>query len=157
MIPIVFGHPLWYGKIKNRVAKKHLYKSLIRHSKIFANYKIGDYVNDCTAWNNKITSIKPVYRAVGKGYVLSDIDLITTGTGCGLTSCGIEPPIAVDKLNQMMLEYYESWIINPESKKYYTNQEDCTKYFEKCKRIIETIKSGKFVTDEFGSLLPEFK
>lgn len=89
---------MWKGKLNKRKAKKfinnlysvHKIKRFSRWLK-FANYKVGDLVNDCSGLNSKITEIKGVYKRVAKGYVLMDVDLVTTNVSCSLRHCGIEP------------------------------------------------------------------
>lgn len=95
MIPQVLGCPLWFGRIKNRVAKKHLPGKIWRDKKFLAmvsDLKEGDLIRDCSSFNVKITKINPLYRQVGKGWVIYDIDITNDkGGSCSFSHCGVEP------------------------------------------------------------------
>lgn len=91
MIPAIIGRPLWFGKIKRRVAKKHLSVSL-RNSSL-ANVKRGDLIFSCTGFNVRVAETRPYYKRVGKGFVLTDIEITTDSGGlCSLIHCGVEAP-----------------------------------------------------------------
>lgn len=94
MIPYVMDCQLWYGRVKNRVAKKYL-RDCFRNKKLvaaMADIKEGDLVRNCSGFNMRVGKISPCYVKVGKGSVLLDIDLESdTGAGCSFAHCGIEP------------------------------------------------------------------
>lgn len=116
-IPTIFGFPLWYGKIKNRIAKKHLFGVLKCKAfiKAFSNFKEGDLIQNCSAFNIHIGKFFPCYCKHGNGFVLVDIDIESdTGAGCSLQNCGIDLP----KSRENILKYFE------ESNKYWSSVGD---------------------------------
>ncbi len=162
MIPKLFGFPLWYGKIKNRVAKKHLYyniKALLHYYKEFASYKPGDFVNDCTGFNRKILNIYPRYYKVSNGFVLSDVDIYNDQGGCcSLCSCGVQPKLLVEEIESKTLEFIREWTLGPDGEHWYgKNSEDYKKVVERAHKVIEVIESGRHITDADGQMLEEFR
>lgn len=116
--PTIMGQPLWFGKIKGRVAKKHLERSIrpSNYKEWFAamsNLKEGDLICDCSAFNVRVAKIEPKYMRVGKnGFVLVDI-LITNNQGglCSLTYCNVQPGLSretIIKNWQKRVDYYKA-------------------------------------------------
>ncbi len=89
------GYPLWFGRVKRRVAKKYLQRPIWRDKRFLhamADVAPGDLIHDCSSFNVRSTHFKPRYRRVGRGYVLVDIDITNTlGGGCSFVHCGVEP------------------------------------------------------------------
>lgn len=114
MIPTLFGFPLWYGKIKNRVAKKYLIHNLRIKDYInpVSQLKVGDFVRNCSGFNIKIAKLTPEYFRVGKGFVLYDVEIINSNGGCcSFINCSIEPALPRDKIierYEKMLEYWKA-------------------------------------------------
>lgn len=167
MVPKMFGAPLWRGHIKKRVAKKWLryfrnnWMLNPRNQKDFANLTIGDFVNDCTGKNGRVTEIKPVYRRIGKGKgsVLLDIDLMTTNTGCSLCSCGIEPKLSREEVERRTVEFAREYWLG-ESGKTWVGGEDTAAYkmiSAHAQKLIDAVESGIHITNEDGETLPEWK
>lgn len=101
-IPVIFNLPVWRGRIKARVAKKHLHRWTISYfitrSELFAHLGVGDYINNCDGYNSKIIELHPQYYTIGrKGYgqILIGLNIMTTGgRSCSLVNCGIEPELS---------------------------------------------------------------
>ena len=115
MIPKVLGCPLWFGKIKRRVAKKYLGKgSVWRDTKFLAkmaDMKEGDLFRDCSAFNVRLAEIEPFYRKVGKGWVLMDIDLTNDkGGSCSFYHCGVEPAWSREDTLAYWVESVKHWL-----------------------------------------------
>ena len=110
--PKILNCPLWYGKIRRRVAKKHLPKCFRDKFWVasLANLKEGDMINDCSGYNVKIFKIEPIYKRVGKnGQVLVDIDITVNewGGSCSLRSCGIIPALSREMIVQRMKKFID--------------------------------------------------
>lgn len=164
-IPTMFGFPLWRGKIKRRLAKKHLRSvrsawMLSRSAQAaFARLGLGDFINDCTGLNGRIISMTPLYAGCHGGSVLADVDLQTSNTGCSLQSCGIEPKLPREEVERRKLEFAREWVLDesgePGTAKFWYGSD--TKAYERAadfaRRMIAEIDSGGHVVDEDGQLL----
>ena len=166
--PLMFGFPLWKGRIKRRVAKKYIrffgnawfMRSAVQAK--FARLGLGDFVNDCSGMNGRLLEIHPVYRRVasGRGSVLLNVDLQTTNTGCSLCGCGIEPKLSRDEVERRKVEFAKSWALDdsglPGTAKYWygSNVAAYEKTVEHSKKLVTEIESGGHVVDEDGLWLP---
>lgn len=169
MIPRLFGFPIWKGKIKRRVAKKHLRRSRIswilgHKAREFALLGVGDIINDCSGNNGRITEMTPWYHPVGKsGAILIDVDFQTTNTGCSLCSCGIEPQLSREEIENRKVAFARDWALDesgvPGTAKYWFGKD--TAAYEKAadyaRRMIAEIESGGHIVDEDGMLLPAWQ
>ncbi len=112
-IPVVFGFPLWYGNIKRRVAKKYINSYSIAWTlkdKCFANYKVGDIINDCSGKNIRIAKMEPEYLYRAGGFVLLDIIFVNEKGGCcSFKSCGIEEPKSREIIENNYIKYMDEW------------------------------------------------
>lgn len=116
-VPTCFGFPMWKGKIKKRVAKKRINrrwkpkygKSHFSRMKEFANYGIGDLINDCTAFNVKITELDPDYWQFGSGEVLMNVDIRSALNSASFWHCGIEHPKSYKDLKAQIEKDIEAW------------------------------------------------
>jgi hypothetical protein len=105
-ISVVMGCPLWLGKVKARVAKKHLIGVFRNRAYLteMSQIKPGDLISDCSSFNVRVASVEPRYytpsaRWVGgtlrtlRFRVLVDIDITNDKGGiCSLAHCGVELP-----------------------------------------------------------------
>ena len=164
MVPTLFGFPIWEGRIKRRVAKKHLRRWGIsrfldpKFLKRYEGYGVGSYINDCTGFNGKILSITPEYRGLsglGGAVILMDLDFQTENTGCCFRSCGVEPALSREVIEARMLDFTKNWALGEGGKTWYGKDYD--KEAERARNIVSILESGGHVADEFGVLLPEFK
>ncbi|HYX19584.1 MAG TPA: hypothetical protein VFA98_01920 [Thermoanaerobaculia bacterium] len=168
-IPTMFGFPLWRGKIKRRVAKKHLRRvrsawMLSRRAQsAFAKLGVGDFINDCTGHNGRIASMVPLYVGFPGGAVLADVDFQTSNTGCSLQSCGVESKLPRAEVERRMLEFARGWTLDesgePGTAKHWYG-EDVEAYgraADRARRMIAEIDSGGHVVDEDGQLLEAWK
>jgi hypothetical protein len=169
--PKLFGLPLWKGKIKRRVAKKYLryfrndWFFGERAQREFAHLDIGDFINDCTGLNGRITEIRPTYRRIasGRGAVLLNIDFQTTNTGCSLCHCGVEPKLSREEIEKRKVEFARDWALDdsgePGTAKYWYGKDTASyeKAVDYARRTIAEIESGGHVVDEDGILLEAWK
>jgi hypothetical protein len=169
MIPKIFGFPIWRGKIKSRVAKKYLHKWRFGWplrkdwQREFSNLGIGDFINDCSGNNGRILEMTPFYSRCGRGQILLGVDFQTTNTGCSLGSCGIEPKLSREVIEERKIEFAREWFLDesgePGTAKYWYGT-DVAKY-ERMKalalKLIAEIESGGHVVDEDGMLLEAWR
>lgn len=166
MIPTILGFPLWKGRIKNRVAKKHLKKLLNGWmlgkyaQQHMAHLKVGDFVNDCSGKNSRIVEMHPIYHRIGKGYgsVLLDVDLQTGNTGCSLTHCGVEPKLPREVIEKRMLQHIKEWTLGEGGQTWYGKDSD--KYLQvvdHANKLVLILESGGHVTNEDGEMIPEYE
>jgi hypothetical protein len=99
------GFPL-YRNMKRRVAKKHLlFKDDWDVLATMANTKPGDLIRDCSGFNVRIAKLFPMYRTVGNGQYLVDIDIENDkGGSCSFLHCGVEPAWS----RADIVKYYEA-------------------------------------------------
>lgn len=155
MIPTLFGYPLWYGKVKNRRAKKILVKNQFYHilkaQPAFSNMKIGDVVNTCDGFNHKIYNIIPEYQQIGKGFYLINIDLVIDDQGktCSLGFCGIAPAYSRDKIESNYFSHYKEFQRKIETDENYQG------HFlsERVKNRIAILENGGHICDDYGFVL----
>lgn len=158
-VPTLFGQPLWYGRIKKRVAKKYLNRwsigYILRYNqKKFATLGIGDLINNCSGFNVEITEIEPEYRSVGNGFVLSGIHFWTSRGGCSLCHCGIEAELSRENIEQEHVKFL---------KEYYAPNGGASVWFgdkfpeeiEKANKTIALLESGGHIADERGRRIYE--
>jgi hypothetical protein len=161
MIPTILGFPLWKGKIKRRVAKKYLSKfkqTWMLKADHLSRLGIGDFVNNCSGFNDLILKMRPQYVACGGGQVIIDVDLMTENTGCSLCCCGIEPKLSREVVEQRLVDHYRKWTLGEYGKLWFgEGSPDYVKAVEHANLIISTIEAGQHVTNEDGQLLDEYK
>ena len=166
-VPCLFGFPLWRGKIKRRVAKKHLPKWFLRRDvqKKFGALGLGDFINDCSGNNGRILEMTPCYARLARcrGQVLCDVDFVTTNTGCSLRSCGIEPKLAREEVERRKVTFAREWTLDesgqPGTAKYWYGA-DVEKYERAAsyaRKLIAEIEAGGHVVDEDGMLLDAWR
>lgn len=121
MAPKAFGYPLWYGKIKKRIAKKKInkYRKQFYMGKLytpfmrlcgFSNYGPGSLINDCSGLNIEIKTVDPEYRFTKKGAWLSDFDIQGTPHGsCSFFHCGVDHPITQEQAEKVRQEMVKVW------------------------------------------------
>lgn len=158
-IPQLYGYPIWFGRVKRRVAKKRLKRwrnswMLSRAVQQGCQLSIGDMVNDCTGRNGKILETDAYYRRVSFGWVLFDIDFQTSNTGCSLRNCGVEPALTREQIEARMADYIREWVLS-EPGRIWFGDEWQTKT-EGSREILAVLESGGHVCDETGELLPEW-
>lgn len=149
-IPNIFGFPIWVN-LKRRIAEKHLKKyTLFRlwkkqaQTQAVSQLGVGDWINDCSGYNTCIVELVGVYRPVGKGSVLMDIEIKNERGGyCSVAHCGVEPAILRPELEKNKLELYQYWISKGED---YSND---PKYL--------ALIGGAHITDVNGRLLESYK
>jgi hypothetical protein len=84
---LIFGHS-FYSHMKRRLAKKKLSGGWgWRKMQKFANFKVGDLIRTCNGLNEVVLEAEPNYKHTSKGFVLSDVDLVTTHGCCSLYHC----------------------------------------------------------------------
>ena len=78
--------------------------------------KPGDLINDCSGFNVIIREIDAVIVGTKRGGYIYDVDFTTEpfGGGCSLMNCGVEPPLAPEKIEQRLRAFYAEWS-RPES------------------------------------------
>ncbi len=115
-VPEIFGHPFWCGKIKRRVAKKilnrkryNLMRYFFKNRSKFINPNM--LVNDCTGYNGAVLETDPVYRRLGKGWILVDVDMTTANTSCSLTHCGIKPELTQSEIEARKKSFIKNWTL----------------------------------------------
>lgn len=162
--PTLFSVPLWTGKIKARVAKKHFghgVKWFWKNHPEFRAMTVGGVINDCSGLNRTIAAIKPFYISVGKrgGRVLFDIDFESTeGACCSLISCGVEPAKSQEEIEKNFITYMDDWFFGDGGKHWYSGL-DNPKYQDEIQRQklkYETVKNGGHIVDEHGRPYPQF-
>lgn len=163
-IPAVFGFQLWKGRIKRRVAKKnirrfHMEWLLNRKTQADFALTVGDFINDCTSYNQRIKTMKPVYVQVGRGAVLIDIDFETeSGGACSLAYCGVEPKLSREVIEARVLKHHWEWTFGDPGKRWYGGDtEGYRKAAGKADRMMREIESGGHICNEDGELLDEWR
>jgi hypothetical protein len=161
MTPTICGYPIWTGKIKRRVAKKYLGKTILLLSKNveMANIDIGNFVNDCTGFNGRVTDMIATYRGIGKGrgQILLDIDINTTNTSCSLCHCGVESKVSRDEVEARSIDFMKNWTLGEPGKKWYAGDEEkYQKVIARANKMISLVEAGGHFTNEDGELLEEF-
>ena len=163
-IPTLFNFPLWDGNIKRRVAKKYLNRWCIGKrfklfSTKFATLGVGDLVNDCSGFNGEIRQVNPEYFPVRGGFILRNVNIITTNTGCSLIHCGVEPELSREDVEARHLDTIENWTLGKGGETWYGgfDNPEFQDVFAMARRKRDVIRSGSHITDDRGRLLPEFK
>lgn len=168
-IPKFFNCPIWFGKVKNRIAKKHIHygmRKFIHFNKIHRSYydkisnlDVGDIVHNCSGMNGRILEINPIYRNISKGFYLKDISFTFENTNCSMLHCSIEPAYSREVIENNFILYMENWFFKEQGKIYYGGLDNqiYRKEIELYKKKYETIKSGGHIVDENGICLLEFK
>jgi hypothetical protein len=140
----IFGIPLWFGKIKDRVAKKKLANSnILKRAKLkhFHDAGIGSVINACSGYNSVVTSLSGDYYGYAGGYILRDISIETENFGfCSFVNCGIENPKSKEEINKLSLEHHKC-----ERNRGYEWLDK-----EKCDSIITLLESSGSLCDENG-------
>jgi hypothetical protein len=105
--PKVFGFPLWTG-LKKRIAKKHLRRERDFRRRLLedmAGLKIGGLYQNCSGLNHRVKQVTPVYRRVGKGRVLVDLDFeATDGSCCSFFHRGVMLPLSYEEAERYHAE-----------------------------------------------------
>ena len=86
--------PLVKGKIKWRKAKKYLNRWHMRYmlspdfQEMFASLKVGDWINDCTGLNGKLTELTPRYTTIygADGSCFSNASILTDVDMCSVVA-----------------------------------------------------------------------
>lgn len=160
----LFGVPLWFGKVKSKVAKKHLGQGVRwfwKNRPEFRAMTIGGVINDCSGLNRTIAAIDPFYVPVGRrgGRVLFDIDFTSTeGAGCSLISCGVEPARSQEQIEKSFIEHMDGWFFGEGGKTWYSGLDNPEHQIEIQRQILkyETVKNGGHIVDEAGRPYPQF-
>jgi hypothetical protein len=163
--PTILGQPLWYGKVKSRVAKKHLRRSYgawmfsPEVQKEMSQLNVGDFINDCSGFNRRIKEIQPYYIKVSKGFVLSDIDITNDmGGSCSLRSCGVQGKLSREQIEKDTVRFLRNYTLGDDGK-YWFGGEDSEEYKKAAiaaQLKISIIESGGHIADEDGQRLDIF-
>lgn len=155
-VPTICGFPLWYGRIKPRVAKKHLNMDSCgswlleqaRKSRWLRDLKVGDLINECSGFNSEIVSMYPAYHQVRGGWILYNIEFQTKTTGCSLLGCGVEPPLSREIIEEQYVRFTREWIMNEQGKTWFgaTWPEEA----QKAQAMLDFIAAGGHIADEYG-------
>jgi hypothetical protein len=108
-IPKPFGFPAYFGKISRRRAKKAIRRTKWHtpwdQFKELDGFKVGDLVETCSYFNEKVLAVEARYRKIGKAYILQDISFTCEHTPCSLIHCGIGAPISREKAEKIVEEW----------------------------------------------------
>jgi hypothetical protein len=160
-VPVIFNFPLWKGKIKRRVAKKYLTKwrqTWMMKNESLTHLGVGDFINDCSGFNGKISKLYPEYISVSKGFVLSDVDIDTGNRSCSLCNCGVEPKLSQIEIEKRIVEYHKEYTLTALGEHWYGKGSD--KYnaaVDHANNVINHIESGHHITNDDGELLDEWR
>ena len=105
-----------------------------------------------------MTEIKPVYRNIGRGFILIDLDITTTNTGCSFRSCGCEPKRSQNEIETKSIGFLREWVLGKSGSSWYGDDTDAyQRSIDRANRMLAAVESGGHFTNEDGQLLEEFK
>lgn len=155
----LFGHPVFIN-MKRRVAKKYLRKTRRNFldpemQKQFANLSVGDFVNDCTGYNGLIKEIEPYYRRIGNGYLMRDVDIVTSNSACSFIHCGIEVKWTREKIEANRAEFLRTWPTSRSAEVWYGKKQ--LEAINRANELLAMLESGEHIVDEDGLVYPEYR
>lgn len=167
MTPQICGFPLWFGKVKKRLAKKycnqntHMSRIMRERGASLAHLKPGDLINTCSGFNEEIIKIKPSWINVSSGFVLFDLDFqLADEDSCSLAWCDVRPALARDVLEQRYLDIQSKWVQNGKAAAWYADLAESgldPASIKTLHQMLQILKEGGHITDDLGRLLSEFK
>ena len=143
---------------KRRIAKKYLHRWVndwMLDASDLAQVGVGQYINDCSSFNDKIAELRPVYRRVGKGRgaVLLDVDITTQVHGsCSLRDCGIEM-VSPEEVQKRIVSHLKEWVLGDAGKHWFGAEWE--KEAERARRLIQRVEDGLPIVNVHGGRLPE--
>jgi hypothetical protein len=159
--------PLVKGKIKWRKAKKYLNRWHMRYmlspvfQKQFSSLAVGDWINDCTGLNGKLTELIPRYTTIygangvcfGNASILTDVDMCSEGgRWCSLSNCVSDLKLPRETVEERIIGYCKGYVLGGGGAEWYgVDTEEYAKQCERANKIITTVESGGHVVDEDGA------
>lgn len=151
MVPKFCGFPLWKN-LRQRIAKKHLPRWNQFNNGDGQKLEIGGLFQACDAFNHRLASAKPEYYRVGHGWVLGNVDLVSTdGTYHNWNGC-CTFAWSVERIHKYNLEFLLDWTANSN----WYGSADASEMIRD-KNLLAYLQAGNLITDEFGCKLPDLK
>lgn len=135
-----------YKNVSRFYVRRRISKTINNKFKWALNLNVGDLVNDCSLFNHKIISVKPIYANYRNGWYMCDIDFVLEDMICSLVSCGIRPAKSRIECEKQYLIFLNDWLNSGRAKKYYSNDKEIKRLEEVRKIILE----GGHVCNENG-------
>lgn len=102
-----------YKRVNRLKWRKNVSKRKERVLRWALSLNEGDIINDCSAFNARISKIKYVIDETRNGWYIYDVDFVMEdingepSNSCSLNHCGLQPPKTPNQIEQWFKRFYD--------------------------------------------------